>query len=703
MAATERAVEKTFGPSPESMLPKSKLPNKRQKRAPAKVTSHSLAISEDSFDDSDTLFIPPKGNSRAQPEDVVRDTSTIEPSTTGSASKASTPRKPSAELLSTGYTSTRVAPATIIPRDEPAKLADSATKPAATRKPAVKPKRPSKMPKRASNILDNLGNFPGLLSTEEASTSVTDEEQQDTESPDIVRAETPSTRPKPQQPSFARKPRKSSINKQIEVALPFLAYVGLKRANPRILDQFNNGQTLYRITSKARLVRKYLPYNLEPEDLVEDYLTAFRKHLEAVLQLSLPLVASSTPVEYIITVPVTWSNLAVRRTRTCAEKAGMGEASSLQIVPEPEAAAIWALREQEHISGTFTIGDIFIVCDAGGGTVDLITYRVTKLKPILGVTEVVAGCGKKCGSTFLNRAFEALLRSKLESFASWDEDMLGDAMKRFDLETKRQFDGSKTKDYLIPVPGFPDVLNDPECYIRNTRFSLKGADLYNIFEPIVQDVLGLVRQQIEATKRAELSVKAILLVGGFGENSYLHKRLCASVSSENIEVYKPAHGWTTVVRGALLHGLAKHSPKDAEVAVVGRCAGVHYGTASAKEFDENEHPIAQRFQSAANSRYEVNTYDWFIAKVRLACFKRDRRGLLTEIDIQGQTISENKPLRLSYHTESAASRKKLDSITITIVRCVDSEDKGPPLFVGGELTTAFAESTPASPDQILTG
>ena len=167
-------------------------------------------------------------------------------------------------------------------------------------------------------------------------------------------------------------------------------------------------------------------YNLEPEDLVEDYLTALRKHLEAVLQLSLPLVASSTPVEYIVTVPAMWSDLAVQRTRTCAEKAGIGAASSLQIVTEPEAAAIWALREQEHISGTFTIGDIFIVCDAGGGTVDLISYRVTKLKPILRVTEVVPGCGKKCGSTFLNRAFEALLRSKLESYASWDEDMLGD-------------------------------------------------------------------------------------------------------------------------------------------------------------------------------------------------------------------------------------------------------------------------------------
>ena len=199
------------------MLPKSMLPNKRQKRAPEKATSHSLAMSEDSLDDSDTLFIPPKGNSQAQQKNVskkvrlsackVQDhtlkTSTFEPSTTGSAS-------------------TGVAPAIMIPREEPAELADPATKPAATRNPAVKRKGPTrcKTLKRAGNILDTLGNFPGLLSTEEpstsVSTSVTDEEQQDTESPDIVRAETPSTRPKPQQPLFTRKPRPSGINKQIE-------------------------------------------------------------------------------------------------------------------------------------------------------------------------------------------------------------------------------------------------------------------------------------------------------------------------------------------------------------------------------------------------------------------------------------------------------------------------------------------------------
>ncbi len=47
----------------------------------------------------------------------------------------------------------------------------------------------------------------------------------------------------------------------------------------------------------------------------------------------------------------------------------MGLRSSLHVISEPEAAAIYALdRIDKH---DLQIGDTFVVCDAGGGTVDL--------------------------------------------------------------------------------------------------------------------------------------------------------------------------------------------------------------------------------------------------------------------------------------------------------------------------------------------
>lgn len=100
----------------------------------------------------------------------------------------------------------------------------------------------------------------------------------------------------------------------------------------------------------------------------------------------------------------------------------MGERDTLRVVSEPEAAAIWSLHRLAEYAPK--VGDIFVVCDASGGTVDLISYEITALRPILRVIEAVPGHGHVCGSTLLNRRFESFLRGRLGGHESWDEDML---------------------------------------------------------------------------------------------------------------------------------------------------------------------------------------------------------------------------------------------------------------------------------------
>jgi hypothetical protein len=78
------------------------------------------------------------------------------------------------------------------------------------------------------------------------------------------------------------------------------------------------------------------------------------------------------------------------------------------------------------------VGDTFVLCDAGGGTVDLISYTITKASPMLELKEVAAGSGALCGSTFLNRKFGGFLTSKLGREDGWDAETLAEAMERFD-------------------------------------------------------------------------------------------------------------------------------------------------------------------------------------------------------------------------------------------------------------------------------
>ena len=90
----------------------------------------------------------------------------------------------------------------------------------------------------------------------------------------------------------------------------------------------------------------------------------------------------------ILVVPAVWSDAAKNATVQAAEAAGF---SPVTLIKEPEAAALYTMHSLDF---TLKVGDAFVVCDAGGGTVDLISYEVTGLTPSLQLKELVPGTGK---------------------------------------------------------------------------------------------------------------------------------------------------------------------------------------------------------------------------------------------------------------------------------------------------------------------
>lgn len=201
-----------------------------------------------------------------------------------------------------------------------------------------------------------------------------------------------------------------------------------------------------------------------------DYLSAIGEHLRYTLREKLGEgVMRNTPLEFVVTVPAIWSDLAKQKTiQACQNAAGLtsvvgaGVASGfasgfasgsgtvpavapkITLVSEPEAAAIYALHGLDPHD--LKIDDSFVVCDAGGGTVDLISYTITGLKPILEVKEATPGSGALCGSTFLNRRFSSFLTAKLGDQAGFDDELLADALDRFEkIVCSSQLLGKKKK------------------------------------------------------------------------------------------------------------------------------------------------------------------------------------------------------------------------------------------------------------------
>ena len=77
----------------------------------------------------------------------------------------------------------------------------------------------------------------------------------------------------------------------------------------------------------------------------------------------------------------------------------------------PEAAAVHCA----HLTNLHQLrpSQNFMICDAGGGTVDLAVYKIIGQLANLEIAEVCARSGANCGSLFLDLRFRELVRTLL--------------------------------------------------------------------------------------------------------------------------------------------------------------------------------------------------------------------------------------------------------------------------------------------------
>ena len=91
------------------------------------------------------------------------------------------------------------------------------------------------------------------------------------------------------------------------------------------------------------------------------------------------------------------------------------------MVSEPEAAAIHVLRVMRS---DLKPDDAVVVCDAGGGTLDLITYIIQTLGPVSKLKEASPGIGATCGAAILNLRFRENMKKMLSKQPGWGDHVL---------------------------------------------------------------------------------------------------------------------------------------------------------------------------------------------------------------------------------------------------------------------------------------
>ncbi|KAF8242419.1 actin-like ATPase domain-containing protein [Wilcoxina mikolae CBS 423.85] len=345
---------------------------------------------------------------------------------------------------------------------------------------------------------------------------------------------------------------------------------------------------------------------LTPVTVITDFLEGVKNTTLARIKGTYPAdLVRDTKVEYVLTVPAIWSDSAKDLMVEAAQAAGLGtHRVDFDLISEPEAAASYTLKVMQ--SHNLKIGDTFVVCDAGGGTVDLISYTITNLDP-LQINEIAPGTGDMCGSVFLDMRFEEYIRyaspcsqrSKKQMILSWEDNV------------KFKFGNEASEEYEVSLPGVPD---DPYKKIEDDFHTIQPNEVQKIFDPIVDCIIKLVKQQVDEVKQKGEKVAAILLVGGFGSSPYLLERLETAAFSPGtlIEVLSPPEPRHAVARGALLRGLEGTIVRE-------RRARINYGCSAVVPYVPGEGLEDHICWQRASDEFVVDGHmDWYIQRDTLS-------------------------------------------------------------------------------------
>ncbi|KAF8853277.1 Hsp70 family protein-like protein [Acephala macrosclerotiorum] len=372
------------------------------------------------------------------------------------------------------------------------------------------------------------------------------------------------------------------------------------------------------LTRLSGQIMMALPSFRDAAGVCEDFLRELYIHTNRILRKEIDdYTVENTVVECWITLPAIWSEEAKHATLTAARNAGFANGPDDEIftIAEPEAAAIATLTAyaDPFAKDAIKVNEHILICDCGGGTVDVTTYTVTQVNPQLTFDELCIGIGGKCGSTYIDRNFHALLSERFgQAFddLSYNHKGIGSAFMACFENVKCDF-GLEPNQTMFEIDQLKmDVATSAYYQPDERTVVLSHEDMKGLFDPVIQEITSLVEDQVERAKnRRGAQINRIILVGGFGGSPYLQSELTGWCKAHgDIMLLCPKDPQAAIVKGAALRGLEGLTPRI-------KHARRHYGFICGMPFrpgrDDEEHSFINEFD---DMKMCSGLMRWMIAK-----------------------------------------------------------------------------------------
>jgi len=223
---------------------------------------------------------------------------------------------------------------------------------------------------------------------------------------------------------------------------------------------------------------------LEAQRFATDYLSHVYAHVKESIERetgrrNLPGGWAGLAVEFVFSVPTTWTSLGVVNTfKTVIRSAGFGvegpRHSAEVDLTEAEAAAVATLKTSAVV---FDMGSLFLTVDAGGGTADLALMQVTSADqqvPQMKSLNPVTGVG--IGATMIDRMFMKMVEARVNAYptiaAALPPDYPARLARSHQFRTFKHMFGERAymqPVFRIPMEGVAHDFSHPGLGIENGR------------------------------------------------------------------------------------------------------------------------------------------------------------------------------------------------------------------------------------------
>ncbi|EZF62829.1 hypothetical protein H107_04705 [Trichophyton rubrum CBS 202.88] len=251
--------------------------------------------------------------------------------------------------------------------------------------------------------------------------------------------------------------------------------------------------------------------------VVADFLKEVRAHVLKMIEKRITKeMLGITPIEYWFTVPAIWSDQAKAQTKAAFNAQALPTTLNGLMTKYP-----CLMMESWYVIAAV------VQCPKK----DITTYLINKVDPILSFEEPCTGIGGKCGSTAIDRnSYRLMSRRFGKAFDMLPAKKKGpgsEYMRKFEI-IKKDFGFNIEEDKIYELP-----LNMRANKVKAEYFDdeerlvlLSSDDIRQLFDPVVDQVIGLVRKQIDDAEDAESGIIVQkILVGGFGDSEYLREKM----------------------------------------------------------------------------------------------------------------------------------------------------------------------------------